>query len=262
MNLTDAQRYTFETTGLLIYRDFYPQAVVDRMRGAVPHKERGHYFHNDPEIFMSFMSEPWIIECCSAFIGNWFRFDHELFVCQNQKSDPYLHGGQYGSQGTCFHHSVAKQSWNGQLTVGMCLTEQNQETGGFSYIPGSHHAIHGGQWGLQHSFWNNLMDDSEVVRTPELRPGDLYVFSEALAHGQRTWTKADERITLYMKYVPGYMAWQDYEITKGLLKYATEDVHDALLKRPFVREGDYTSKDFRKSVRSQVHSHHEFGGCT
>ncbi len=247
--MEEKEAYAFATTGMIIIRNFYNQEIVDRMRRATDDQPNSLYFHKDPEIFMEFMSHQWIMDCCTRLIGLWFRFDHELAVTQTTESQPYLHGGQFGSQGTCFHHPVGKYSWNGQLTVGLCLTKQNQETGGFSYVPGSHHCISGGQFGNQQDVWIDFFDDPEMVKTPTLNPGDLYVFTEALAHGQRKWSCAEPRHTLYLKYVPGYMAWQDYEITEAYLQYAMTPLQEALLDRPYVRDGNYASKDFRKSIR-------------
>ena len=120
--------------------------------------------------------------------------------------------------------------------------------GGFTYIPGSHHAIQGGQYATQLSVWKEALD-TDVATTLDLEPGDLYVFSEALVHGQRTWRgNLRKREVLYIKYVPGYMAWQSYEVTKNYLQYATSPIHEALLSPPFARVGDYTSNIFRPSI--------------
>lgn len=249
-DFSEEQAYIFATTGMLVVRDFYSLETVERMLKSVDFSNsKGLYIDKDPQLFMEFMSHPWIVDCCSRLIGPWFRFDHELAVVQTKETPPYLHGGQFGSQGTCTHHPIGKYSWNGQLTVGLSLTGQDEETGGFSYIPGSQNCDVGGQFAMQHSFWKNLLNDPEVVRTPNLRPGDLYVFSEALIHGQKQWECLTPRTTLYIKYVPGYMVWQDYEITKRYLRYASTPTQNALLTRPYTREGDFDNKDFRQSVR-------------
>lgn len=256
--ITEVERYAFETTGLLIIRDFIDKDERDRLVRAMP-DQTGLYFHNAPEFCMEYMAHPLIIECCSKFIGPWFRFDHELAVVQREDAEPYLHGGQFGSHGTCFHHPVEKSSWNGQVTVGIALTAQNENTGGFAYIPGSQHYIGGGQFGTQHVFWKYLLGNNDLVVTPRLEMGDLYIFSEALVHGQIAWSKHNilPRWTAYIKYVPGYMAWQNPECNKQYEKYASTPQQFALLEPPYVRDGLYNSTKFRKSIRMAGKVNHE-----
>ena len=251
--LAELQKYAFATTGMLVVKNFYRTDTVEQMLFNIDAtKPQTLCIKNDPKLFMSIMSDSRIIDFCSKFIGPWFRFDHELVVNQTKESQPYLHGGQFGSHGTCFYHEAERYSWNGQLTVGIVLIKQNSETGGFAYIPGSQHSNHGGQYGQQLEVWKEAINELAIV--PELNPGDLYIFSEALVHGQKQWNCNFPRTTFYMKYVPGYMAWQDYEITQSYLSYAKNDLQRALLAPPYVRQGGgdvwphSTPYSFRQSI--------------
>jgi hypothetical protein len=251
--IKEIQKYDFNTSGVVVIPNFYNENIVERMKKSCKSDDlQSLYFKNDPELFMDFMSDERILEICRNFIGDWFRFDHELAISQNKESKPYLHGGQFGSQGTCTYVSTGDNgtSWCGQLTVGLALTKQNQDTGGFSYIPGSHHQILQGRNGVQLTeIWNYYLENNKTT-TLDLNPGDLYIFSEAIAHGQAKWKVDNEnRKTLYIKYVPGYMAWQSYDITKDYLKYATKPIHELLLSPPSVRNGTYDNPTWRKSTR-------------
>jgi len=240
--LTKTQEYSFAATGIIIVREFLPRETIDKMKTAVEgiEKPKFPFIDTNPPLFMELMSHPWIMDCCSKFVGRWFRFDHQLGVRQSKEDEAYLHGGAFGSQGTCYHVPLGETSWNGQLTFGLALSGQSDE--GFSYIPGSHRTdlrrnSHG-------SIWNEVLNwfssedrwrQGTILETPQLEPGDLVVFSEALIHGQSKWTRTIPRTTLYYKYVPGHMAWMDFELIKNLQKYATTPQQKALLQRPYVR---------------------------
>lgn len=231
--MDDAKMYQFKIQGLCILRNVISQEKVNDICSALPTDLKHHFeFLEQNSIFMELMETPEILEACKDLVGKWFRFDHSLGVCQTQKDEPYLHGGQYGSQGTCFSNG-----WNGQLAFGIYLTAQNENTGGFTYIPGSHKTLVGEQF----------VDDSLSI-VPEVYPGDIVIFPESLLHGQQQWKADYVRKTLYYKYVPGYMCWQDYEQTKKYLDLAQTDMQRLLLRPPFVRN---MNQSFRKPTMEE-----------
>ena len=254
MKEIEIQRYDFNTSGMVVIPGFYGVDTVEKMKKASQSSDlQSLFIKNNPELFMDFMSDERIINICRDFIGNWFRFDHELCVTQDKEAKAYLHGGQFGSQGTCTYVSTNDGcSWNGQLTVGLALTKQDESTGGFSYIPGSHHQTLQGKHGVQLTeIWEYFLNNNKAT-TLDLYPGDLYIFSESVVHGQTRWNMEEDRRTLYIKYVPGYMAWQSYEdVTKGYLQYATKPIHELLLRPPSVRSGTFDNPTWRKSTRKR-----------
>ena len=50
-------------------------------------------------------------------------------------------------------------------------------------------------------------EDADYVVQPELRAGDVLIFTEALIHGTQAWTADHERRTLLFKYSPPHSTW-------------------------------------------------------
>lgn len=254
MVMTELEKYTFETNGVVVKRGLFNAVEIEKLKTqiSIENNEKGLYFEQVPDFAMEFMTHPWIMDCCAHLLGPWFRFDHELMVQQTIKSEAYLHGGQYGSHGTCFHHSVERSSWNGQLTVGLAMTFQSLSTGGFAYVPGSQSYAGAGQFAFNRQVqWNEMLNNNHLCHTPTLNVGDVYVFSESLAHGQKQWLVDEEsRKTLYIKFVPGYMAWQNPAMNEGYKKLAKTPQQISLFEPPYVRNGPSGSNNYRKPSRS------------
>jgi ectoine hydroxylase-related dioxygenase (phytanoyl-CoA dioxygenase family) len=83
------------------------------------------------------------------------------------------------------------------------LTDAREGDGGFWCIPGSHKAA----FPLPRA-----IETYEVipacVKQPSLRAGSVLIFTEALTHGTRNWSADHERVALFYKYSPAWMADQ------------------------------------------------------
>ena len=83
------------------------------------------------------------------------------------------------------------------------LTRTRAGEGGFCVVPGSHKANLPIPPSLPHS--PSLLSD--VLRQPELNPGDVVLFSEATMHGALPWSGASERRIALFRFAPGNMAY-------------------------------------------------------
>ena len=93
---------------------------------------------------------------------------------------------------------------NQLLTVCMQLSDAGPGDGGFCVVPGSHKS--------NFSVPPALADlaDPELagfVQQPELRPGDVLVFTEAVLHGTLPWAADHQRRTVIYRFAPAGSAY-------------------------------------------------------
>jgi len=217
MQLTDLERYVFDTSGVLIRRNVVPIAVVESAIGLIQNRIQAKAWKFPTlklgGIFWDWMCMDEIFQPVLEMCGPHCRLDHAFGVRGgvNSEAPAQLHGGPDSSQHSCFYHNVGKPvGLIGQLSVGVTLKGQSPVTGGFCYLPGSHKAI-------QHLDGNTIFremfkyDQShEAITVPTLNPGDLVFFSESLVHGDTgARTLGFERLMAYYKFTPGWMCWRD-----------------------------------------------------
>ena len=157
-----------------------------------------------------------------------------------------LHGGPQSSQHSCYYLQLPhgkRRGIVGQMNFGYCLEPQNSKTGGFVYVPGSHKSAdsRAGNEVLSEVYKGNFTDPSLLV--PELNPGDLLVFTEALIHGDTGWQASNDsyRMQIYYKMTPGFMCWRDPHQQEIYHHYAANDLERRLIEPPWTGRYSETS---------------------
>lgn len=235
--------YSFECTGVAVIPNALQSHQVEEAKWLIK--------QNWPEsvpwkfpvlhlggIFWDMMTHPHLLNLCNQFVGQHFRMDHAFGLTSNG-AIPQLHGGPQSSQYSCFYLPLAfgnHKGLAGQLNFGFCLEEQNPETGGFCYIPGSHKVVdsRAGLEVLNQVYGGKFEHHSIIV--PKLVPGDMIVFTEALIHGDTGWRNKEPgscRMQVYYKMTPGFMCWRDPAQNEHLLKYARTDLERRLMAPPW-----------------------------
>lgn len=252
------QLYCLDTLGLFHYKGFLSKEKVDKINALLdkhimsldPIPSKYTFFELDP-IFVDIMSSPWIVDACRRVLGNFFRLDHCVGIQQpghikSSKTGTWveqghrhgnLHGGLHASQGSCFYQAFNDGTiWSGQISVGISLIGQSEETGGFCYIPGSHKQYN--PWNGADIFSKILGGNyrSQCIKIPNLEPGDLVFFSESLMHGTTPIKEGSVRRAIYYKYVPGFICWRPYDEISHYSKLAQTDLQRRILRPPFVGE--------------------------
>ncbi len=237
-NLLKQHAYVFDTTGVTIVRGQISPEKVNEARNAL-YKIHGSVAAlpwkfpvlRAGRVFWEFMTHPMVMEMSREFCGPHFRMDHAFGVAGNT-SPAQLHGGPQSSQYSCFYNVLPqrnKRAICGQLNFGICLQEQTRSTGGFCYVPGSHKQSdpRAGAEILQEVYSGHFDHASIVV--PDLRPGDILVFTEALIHGDTGWKypHVTPRVQIYYKMTPGWMCWRDP---------AENKIYDELIQTPLERQ--------------------------
>lgn len=239
--MNDEQFYVLDSIGVVVQRHALAADFVTELNARISEVLIQREVDKFPIIelgsqFMDLMVHPWIVASCTRALGDGFRFDH-AFGLQQPLAKPNLHGGPQACQSSCFYHSGQSRkgaAWMGRLSVGVALSCQSRETGGFAYIPGSHKSsciMHGSQ------VFSNLLGSNfehECLCTPTLEPGDIYLFPDCLVHGTTPWRESATRRTLYYMYSPGYMAWRPYAEIEKYVPLAKTPLQRQLLRSPYV----------------------------
>lgn len=239
--MNDEQYYVFDSIGLVVARDAVPSRDVELATKIIDKSINGRRVSKYSVLeldglFMSLMTHPWILSACRRTLEDGFRLDH-AFGVQQPFAKPNLHGGPQACQSSCFYNGTASPSgkaWTGRVSVGIALTKQSRETGGFAYIPGSHKSsflLHGSVV-LRDYLGGNFAHESICI--PTLNPGDIVFFPDCLVHGTAPWNASYCRRALYYMYSPGYMAWRPYSEIEKYLPLASNATQRNLLRPPYV----------------------------
>jgi len=224
------EQYIFDTAGVLIRKQAIPAVEIAKAKAEISnHIDRGVWKFptlNLGTLFWDWLIRPVLIQPAIQMCGDYTRLDHAFGVSGSKQSQApaQLHGGPDSSQSSCFYHNTGgRVGLVGQLSVGICLTGQDDQTGGFCYLPGSHKAFDraDGKEIYLKMFNQNLNHPAVVV--PKLEPGDLIFFSESLVHGdtgQRT--VLNNRLMAYYKFTPGWMCWRDPAQQKSYASWAAQ----------------------------------------
>jgi ectoine hydroxylase-related dioxygenase (phytanoyl-CoA dioxygenase family) len=155
--------------------------------------------------FLDLIDHPKVLPYLVELIGTRLRADHDysIFTQPNTRGQP-LHGGPFLYESDHWYRYADGSIRNGLMVATWVLTDANAGDGGFTCIPGSHKT----------NFITNLPKDvraherkAEYVRQPELKAGDVVVFTEALIHGTAPWVGEIERRALLFKYSPPHSSW-------------------------------------------------------
>lgn len=261
--LSDLDSYVFDTTGCVIIKNILSKAdvhiaknaITDNWPGLPPWKFPVLHLHR---IFWEMLTHDILLDYCEMFCGEHFRLDHAFGLSSNG-AVPQLHGGPQSSQYSCFYlqlNNGLRKGIVGQLNFGYCLEPQNEQTGGFTYVPGSHKTADArvGAEVLKDVYNNDFSHHSLIV--PELNPGDLLVFTEALIHGDTGYRAKDSyRMQVYYKMTPGFMCWRDPSQQHIYKQFALTEQERRLIEPPWT--GRYsetstsmgTSNDRRQKTR-------------
>lgn len=224
--MTDEQRYLFDTQGYVILKNVVPQETVVEVNKVMdwleslapedlpygsshgkPRTESELYLANMVEahpIFHQFINDPNVMPFIKETTLGLYRLNHAYAIYRWGSGYTYIH-----MSNTPLHPKATYQCLNGEM---LSLTTKsvypmrnhNAEDGCFAAIPGSHKSNFVRPWG-------DHPDENPPLVPVEAQPGDCIIFTEALAHGSMVNTSGRNRRTLYFCYSVGYMPdWSKY----------------------------------------------------
>lgn len=265
MVFSKKEKYQLDVHGVCFKKGFLSLQDVDLANRIIDdHLEKALYqpykfnFFELDKIFCRIMSDEWVVSACRQLLGDQFRFDHCMGIQQPgsvlgkngnlaSMNNGNLHGGTLTNQGSVFYLNHGNQTLVGQLGLGISLSGQNSDSGGFCYIAGSHKQ--GSEWGKGSDVFSKTLNcfDQSVVEVPVLNKGDAFIFVDNIVHGT-THLKAEfKRRALYYKFSPGFAAWRPHTEIAHYIQFAENDLQRKMLRPPFVAsfDGDVEYSDNR-----------------
>lgn len=250
-SITEAY-YALDTHGIAICRGGLSQPNVSFLQNKLADLDKNEVkfeiLKRDPA-FRQLMEHPWVLSNAKAMLGHGLRLDH-AFGLQFPPSPPNIHGGPLQHAGYVFNtkHGL----FCGRLSVGFFLNDQSPETGGFTYVPGSHKSSMPIFGGAIHQQLLASNYDNPLYVVPDLKAGDIVMFHDCLVHGTAPCKKPNhQRISLYYMYSPEYMAWRKHD--PSLEQLGMNDTQRQLLRAPYIAEFDTEGADkYTSRYRSPV----------
>lgn len=158
----------------------------------------------ESSFFRSVLDHPALVPYFNELLGPGYRMDHLPFaILQNRGSEGFsLHGGTVDCATGEYNPHIAYNCMNGRmhchlLAVSVALADQRPGDGGYVVVPGSHKANFAAPTEMI-----NGTDYSDFVVQPDIRAGDVLLFSEGTVHGARAWNADHQRRTALYRFAP------------------------------------------------------------
>lgn len=156
--------------------------------------------------FLALLDHPRVLPYLIAVMGERLRLDHDYAIFLEPG-----HGGMrlHGPNSIPFDPIHYYRCDNGEIRCGLtvasfALTDVPPGAGGLAVISGSHKLNFPVPMDIM------LYDRfSPVVQQVPMKAGDCVIFTEALIHGTLPWKGPGIRRTLFYKYAPCQLAWEN-----------------------------------------------------
>lgn len=291
-------RYLFDLNGYIVLRGVFSPSEVGAVRSAIEQR-RGDFKERlseavrntktdsplrkpngrkdlggilgwrdvEGDVLRRMLVDPVLAPVYRELLGEGYRLDHQPFViAQDPQSEGFhLHGGSVDVESGAYSPHVAYSCVNGRihnqlLAVSLVLADHNKGDGGFCVVRGSHKSNFAAPPAMVHGH-----DFAEFVYQPEMKAGDVLMFSEGTVHGALPWQAEHERLVALYRFAPATMSygrsyhpqWPD-AMTKGMtesMKAVLEPPYAVRLDRPIPTGTDVNvvsradeKKDFDRQV--------------
>ena len=155
--------------------------------------------------FLNLIDHPCVLPYLVELIGPRLRADHDYCIFMRSGADGQnIHGGPMRYESDHWYHYHDGVMRNGLMVATWVLNDAEPGDGGFVCIPGSH------KTNFIDAVPREVLTQEyrpDYVIQPELRAGDVLLFTEALIHGTATWRGSQERRALLYKYSPPHSSW-------------------------------------------------------
>ena len=212
---TDEEKFRFDLQGFIVLRGVLTRAectLLSKLSDtAWPRQPGDGAFRRTEAIsrwggaFLNLIDHPCVLPYLVELIGPRLRADHDYCIFMRSGADGQnIHGGPMRYESDHWYHYHDGVIRNGLMVATWVLNDAGPGDGGFVCIPGSHKT----------NFIDAVPRDvltqeyrPDYVIQPELRAGDVLLFTEALIHGTATWRGSQERRALLYKYSPPHSSW-------------------------------------------------------
>ena len=213
--LTEEEKFRFDLQGFIVLTGVLTRAectLLSKLSDtAWPRQPGDGAFRRTEAIsrwggaFLNLIDHPCVLPYLVELIGPRLRADHDYCIFMRSGADGQnIHGGPMRYESDHWYHYHDGVMRNGLMVATWVLNDAEPGDGGFVCIPGSHKT----------NFIDAVPKDvltqeyrPDYVIQPELRAGDVLLFTEALIHGTATWRGSQERRALLYKYSPPHSSW-------------------------------------------------------
>lgn len=212
---TEEEKFRFDLQGFIVLPGVLTRAectlLSELSDNAWPRQPEDGAFRRTEAIsrwggeFLNLIDHPCVLPYLVELIGPRLRADHDYCIFMRSGADGQnIHGGPMRYESDHWYHYHDGVMRNGLMVATWVLNDAEPGDGGFVCIPGSHKT----------NFIDAVPRDvltqeyrPDYVIQPELRAGDVLLFTEALIHGTATWRGSQERRALLYKYSPPHSSW-------------------------------------------------------
>ena len=219
--MTEEEKFWFDLQGYVVIENAIDKDTLARMNAWLDAKAesdphwRGQQANAHIEYpitwgpdFRALMTHPRVLPIMKEAMGPTLRLDHDYAIfLQPGHSGLALHGPRRNQpfDPNHYYHYADGKIYCGLCVATFALTDVLPGSGGLAVLPGSHK--------------NNfpLPDDIRLLERAHPRveqiptnAGDCVIFTERLWHGTLPWRGPGERRTLFFKYAPGSMGWENH----------------------------------------------------
>ncbi|HLJ53583.1 MAG TPA: phytanoyl-CoA dioxygenase family protein [Chthonomonadaceae bacterium] len=218
--MNDEERYLFDLQGYLHLEGVLDAETLARMNAWIDAQAdegpewkaqtgNAHVEHPitwGPD-FLALLDHPRTLPILREIMGEYCRLDHDYAIfLQPGHGGLQLHGPKMREpyDPLHFYHYVDGKIFCGLCVATFALTDVPEGSGGLAVIPGSHKS----NFPVPEEI-RLLKRPSPIVRQVPTRAGDCVIFTERLIHGTLPWRGPGIRRTLFLKYAPGSLSWDN-----------------------------------------------------
>lgn len=155
--------------------------------------------------FLNLIDHPRVLPYLEELVEPRLRADHDYCIfMQPGAAGQDIHGGPMRYESDHWYHYHDGVMRNGLTVATWVLNDARPGDGGFVCIPGSH------KTNFLRAVPKPVLKQEyrpDYVVQPELKAGDVLIFTEALIHGTAGWMGQEERRALLFKYSPPHSSW-------------------------------------------------------
>lgn len=213
--LSDEEKFRFDLQGYLVVPNVLSTLecaeISEQCDQIWPRQPKDGAFRRTADIsqwgtnFLNLMDHPKLLPYLVELIGPRVRADHDYCIFMQPGAAGHdIHGGPMLYESDHWFHYRDGIMRNGLTVATWALNDVAAGDGGFVCVPGSHKS------NFARAIPKEVLQQQyrpDYVVQPELKAGDVLVFTEALVHGTATWQGREERRALLYKYSPPHSSW-------------------------------------------------------